>query len=81
MTDRNRTETFNREKYLSILESQGLSEALTVLHRDIEQLEFDTFDGREGWKPEDFEKLKAIRVFSRELWNIQLNSPEKAKKH
>ena len=81
MNERNRAESFNREKYLSILENHGLSEALSVLHRDIEQLEFHTFEGREGWKPEDFEHLKQIRAFSRELWNIQLNNPEKAKKH
>jgi hypothetical protein len=76
---RNRHESFDRAKYLSILQSEGLSAALTVLHHDIEQLEYDTFEGQGGWKPEEFEKLKAIRDFSRELWDIQLNSPEKAR--
>ncbi len=78
MNERNRNEPFQREKYLSILESEGLSAALTILHRDIEELEFQTFEGTEGWKPEVFEKLKSIRELSRELWNVQLNSPEKA---
>ncbi len=78
MSERNRVESFEKEKYLSILESDGLSAALTALHQDIEQLEFDAFEGRDGWKPELFEKLKNIRTFSRELWEIQLNSPEKA---
>ena len=79
MNERNRHEPFERQKYLDLLQSEGLSQALTVLHRDIKQLEFDSFEGTEGWKPELFEKLKAIRSFSRELWNIQLNSPEKAR--
>lgn len=78
MNERNRHESFDRQKYLSILEKEGLSSALTTLHRDIEQLEFDTFEGLEGWKPEMFEELKLIRDFSRELWNIQLHSPERA---
>lgn len=76
---RNRHEPFDRAKYVSILQSEGLSAALTVLHQDIEQLEYETFEGQGGWKPELFDKLKAIRDFSRELWDIQLNSPEKAR--
>lgn len=78
MNERNRHEPFQREKYLAVLESEGLSAALTCLHRDIEEIEFQAFDGTEGWKPELFEKLKSIRELSRELWNIQLHSPEKA---
>ncbi|MEN9723368.1 MAG: hypothetical protein RJB38_1354 [Pseudomonadota bacterium] len=75
---RNRHEPFDRQKYLDILRAQGLATALTALHRDIEQLEYETFEGLEGWKPELFEKLKAIRDFSRELWDVQLHHPEQA---
>ncbi|NDD90473.1 hypothetical protein EBZ37_00060 [bacterium] len=78
MEERNRHEPFDRTKYLSILDSEGLSAALTVLHADIEQLEYESFDGTQGWNPDLFEKLKKIRTFSRELWDIQLNSPEKS---
>ena len=65
---------FSREKYLTILKNEGLNQALTALHLDIERLEFETFEGREGWKPELFETLKQIRQFSRELWDSQLKS-------
>lgn len=64
---------FDREKYLMILQAEGLNAALTALHREIERLEFETFEGREGWQPEIFEQLKEIRTFSRELWDSQLN--------
>lgn len=63
---------FDREKYLMILKAEGLPAALTALHKDIERLEFETFEGREGWQPEIFEQLKQIRDFSRELWDSQL---------
>jgi len=66
--------SFDRQKYLNILKSDGLSAALTALHLDIERIEFETFEGREGWKPELFEELKQIRIFSRELWDSQLKS-------
>jgi len=58
----------DREKYLAIIESDGLSTALTQLHLDTERLEHETFEGREGWQPELFEYLKKVREFSRELW-------------
>jgi hypothetical protein len=66
------TTAFDREKYLTILKANGLSAALTALHVDIERLEFETFEGREGWRPELFEELKQIRQFSRELWDSKL---------
>jgi hypothetical protein len=62
----------NKEKYLEILRNQGLSAALTALHRDTEKVEFETFEGQQGWRPELFEYLKEVRNFSRELWNTQL---------
>jgi hypothetical protein len=58
----------DREKYLAIFQSEGLSAALTQLHLDTERLEHETFEGREGWQPELFEYLKKVREFSRELW-------------
>jgi len=58
----------DREKYLAILESDGLPAAITQLHLDTERLEHETFEGREGWQPELFEYLNQVREFSRELW-------------
>lgn len=62
----------DRDKYLSLLKSEGLSSALTSLHRDTERLEFETFEGREGWNPELFAYLEEVREFSRELWRTSL---------
>ncbi len=58
----------DREKYLKIIETDGLSTALTQLHLDTERMEHETFEGREGWQPQLFEYLNQVREFSRELW-------------
>ncbi len=68
----------DKDKYFRIQRSEGLSAAITALHEDTEVLEVETFEGRSGWQPELFEYLKEVREFSRELWDIQLNSPELA---
>jgi len=62
----------DREKYFHILKAEGLSAALTTLHRDSELLEFDTFEGREGYKAEFYQRLEEYREFSRELWRTSL---------
>jgi hypothetical protein len=61
---------FDKEKYLAILRAEGLSAALTALHQDTEPLEFETFEGRQGWQPEAWDDLTEIRQFSRELWDL-----------
>jgi hypothetical protein len=66
------TPGFNREKYLAILQAEGISSALTALHRDIERIEFESFEGEQGWRPELFDELKQIRAFSREIWDEHL---------
>jgi len=65
----------DKEKYFAILRKDGLSAAITALHKDMERLEFDCFEGQEGYKPEAFEKLSEWREFSRELWKIQMSNP------
>ena len=71
--------TFNidKEKYRQIARDQGIPAALTALHRDTEHWEWDTFEGNEGYKPTQFEALKSVREFSRELWEIATVTPEK----
>ncbi len=59
---------FDREKYLSILKTEGLPAALTALHKDQERFEFETFEGTEGFQREMWDDLEAVRSFSRELW-------------
>jgi len=65
----------DKEKYIQILKTQGLSAAITTLHRDSDVLELETFEGQKGYQPEMYEDLKGIRDFSRELWNIALTDP------
>lgn len=59
----------DKQKYVQIMNTEGLNAALTALHRDSEQWEYQTFEGDGGWKPEDWEKLREVRKFSRELWD------------
>jgi hypothetical protein len=68
----------DRAKYLEILSSEGLSAALTALHRDTERLEFESFEGRDGWDPELYQYLEQVRAFSRELWRVSLGEQPQA---
>ena len=69
-------QTLDREKYLGILRKDGLSAALTSLHRDYNEMEFEVFEGREGWQPKHWEQIQEVRAFSRELWDYVLTQPE-----
>ncbi len=62
----------DRAKYLDILKSEGLSAALTALHRDAERIEFETFEGIGGYNPEMYSHLDEVRTFSRQLWRVSL---------
>lgn len=64
--------TLDRAKYLEILKTEGLPAALTALHRDGEVLEFETFEGDGGYKPDHYAFLEEVRTFSRELWRVSL---------
>ncbi len=66
-----------KTKYLGILRSTGLNAALTQLHKDTERWEYDTFEGEKGWDPSAWEALRAVRDFSRELWDIGLKEAPK----
>lgn len=62
----------DREKYLQIARTEGVNAALTRLARDTERMEWDSFEGEGGWKPDQFEALREVREFSRELWQLAL---------
>jgi hypothetical protein len=64
----------DKQKYIQIMKTNGLNAALTALHRDSEQWEYQTFEGEGGWKPEDWEKMREVRNFSRELWDQVLRT-------
>jgi hypothetical protein len=68
----------DRAKYIEIVNSEGLSAALTALHRDSERIEFETFEGRDGFSPQLFEYLEEVRAFSRELWRVSLGEQPQA---
>jgi hypothetical protein len=68
----------DRAKYIEIVNSEGLSAALTALHRDSERMEFETFEGRDGFNPQLFEYLEEVRAFSRELWRVSLGEQPQA---
>ena len=64
--------TLDRQKYLGILESEGLSAAITALHNDTRDWEYETFEGHEGYKPELWAQVEEARGFSRELWDLAM---------
>ena len=68
----------DRQKYLKILENEGLNSALTTLHQDMWSLEFECFEGQQGYQPKVFEDLKEWRKFSLELWDKKFDDNVKA---
>jgi hypothetical protein len=65
----------DREKYFQILETQGLSAALTELHRDQAEFEFETFETQGGYSPEKWRLMNEARALSRELW-LRVQAPK-----
>jgi hypothetical protein len=68
--------SLDRQKYLEILNSQGVSAALTVLHRDMAIVEYEAFEGDRRAESERLGVLTEMRDFSREIWQIALDKPE-----
>jgi len=62
----------DKEKYYKILETDGISAAVNALHLELWEIEFECFEGPNGYSPELFEKLKEYRNFSLELWDKKL---------
>ena len=63
---------FTKEKYLELVKTDGLQNAVNQLHHDLWQLEQNCFDSPEGYQPELWEQLNELRLFSRELWDLKL---------
>jgi hypothetical protein len=59
----------DREKYQQIARTEGVNAALTRLYRDTERWEWDTFEGEKGYQPQQWETLRDVRAFARELWD------------
>ena len=67
------TPLLDREKYLAIRGSQGLSAALTALHHDKEALELQVFEGPDGYRPDLYALVLEYAAFSCELWDGAMN--------
>lgn len=65
----------DKEKYLRILKSDGVSAALTALHKDTIGWEYEAFEGKKGYQPDMWADIEEVRNFSRELWEIALKNP------
>ena len=61
----------DREKYLKLAREKGLNSALTELHHDMVAIEWDSFEGIQGYRPDVWEGLKDWREFSLELWSMR----------
>ncbi|MBL7714078.1 MAG: hypothetical protein JNL01_01340 [Bdellovibrionales bacterium] len=66
--------TLNRDYYIRLAKEKGVSYAITELHHEKEKLEHATFEGDKGYRPELFERVQEYAAFSRELWDIALDS-------
>jgi hypothetical protein len=64
----------DRQKYLDLLKTQGVNAALTQLHLDVRDWEYEAFEGEQGWQPKMWQELEGVRGFSRELWEIALQN-------
>lgn len=65
---------FSKDKYVRILRSSGIDTALTILHQDIRNWEYQSFEGENGYQPAMIQELDEVREFSRELWQIALDN-------
>lgn len=67
----------DKEKYYQIARAEGLNSALTRLYQDTNHWEWETFEGDLGYQPQQWEVLRDVRAFARELWDTSLNQPLK----
>ena len=63
---------FTKEKYLGLVKTEGLQNAINQLHHDLWQLEQECFDSPDGYQPDLWKQLNELRLFSRELWDLKL---------
>ena len=61
----------DREKYLKIARTEGLNKALTALHHEMISIEWDGFEGIQGYQPDQWQGITEWRDFSEELWEMR----------
>lgn len=63
---------FDREKYITIAKTKGLSQAISQIHNDIWEVEYKCFENENGYDPQVWKTLTSMRLFSREIWDLKL---------
>ena len=61
---------FDRNKYIQMAKSTGFQNAVNQLHQDLWEIEKECFDTPVGYRPEVWKTLNDMRIFSRELWDL-----------
>ena len=60
-----------KAKYLELAKTQGTQAAINQLHHDLWDMEKECFDSPEGYQPVLWKNLNEMRLFSRELWDVE----------
>jgi len=68
---------FERDKYLQIVKTQGLTTAVSTLHHDLWETEYRCFESQTGYDPVIWKQLNEMRQFSRELWDMKFKTNSK----
>ncbi len=58
-----------RNKYLTLAQKKGTNNAISALHREINNLETHVFDG--GYEKDRLDVVQKLRELSREIWTKQ----------
>ncbi len=61
---------FDRNYYLELAKTAGFQQAVTQLHEHLWAIEKECFDTPVGYQPEVWKTLNEMRLFSRELWDL-----------
>ncbi|MEW6056463.1 MAG: hypothetical protein AB1540_07595 [Bdellovibrionota bacterium] len=64
-----------REKYLKMIQTAGIDQAISAVHNEMGFLEPHVFD--HGYNKEKFEHLQFMRELARELYNYKLEQDSK----
>ena len=59
---------FDQSKYDKIFIEKGISATLTEIQKDLNVLEQECFEGKDGYRPEVYEEMKKYRLYSEKIW-------------
>jgi hypothetical protein len=61
-----------KTKLINMAKAKGPQTAVNHLHHQLWVMEQECFDTPEGYRPEVWKQLNEMRLFSRELWDLNL---------